>query len=110
MREAMSDAAKRSTSRQDRETDTILKRLSACICFHDLLSFHTDERPHQVAIRDPHSELTYSDFATRAERLADRLVDSGLRPGDRVALLAKNDAAFVDLTMAASMTGIVLVP
>lgn len=46
----------------------------------------------------------------RAERLAGRLIAEGLQPGDRIALLAKNDVGFVDVMMAASMTGLVLVP
>ncbi len=90
--------------------DAILARIEVCTCFHDLLFYHQQERPDQVAVQDQTSTLSYSDLLHRAERLAARLVAEGLQRGDRIALLAKNDVAFVDLIMAASMTGLVLVP
>ena len=87
-----------------------LARIDACTCFHDLLFFHRQERPDRPAVRVGAIEHSYADLADRAERLAARLLAHGLKPGDRIALLAKNDVAFVDLMMAASMTGLVLVP
>lgn len=95
---------------QDNDLISILARLDTCTCFHDLLFFHKQERPDQVALLDEVGEVTYSQALMRAECLAARLVEYGLTPGDRIALLAKNDFAFVDLMMAASMTGLVLVP
>lgn len=87
-----------------------LARIDACTCFHDLLFYHSQERPDVVAVEDGSGAVTYGDLLKRAERLAGRLVAEGLQPGDRIALLAKNDAGFVDVLMAASMTGLVLVP
>ena len=89
---------------------TILARIDGCNCFHDLLFYHQQERPDRVAVQDGSSLVTYAELLDRAERLAARLTSDGLKPGDRIALLAKNDVAFVDVMMAASMAGLVLVP
>ncbi|WP_417671824.1 class I adenylate-forming enzyme family protein [Roseibium sp.] len=90
--------------------DAILARIDVSTCFHDLLFYHDQERPDRVAVQDNLSSLTYAQLLGRTERLAARLADEGLRPGDRIALLAKNDVAFVEVMMAASMAGLVLVP
>ena len=54
--------------------------------------------------------VTYGALLQRVERLAAQLVREGLKPDDRVALLCKNNFAFCELMMAASRTGVVLVP
>ncbi|MDU8943381.1 long-chain-fatty-acid--CoA ligase [Rhodophyticola sp. MJ-SS7] len=110
MTRTIETAAGMRSGSDDDGVDAILARINSCTCIHDLLHFHDQERPGQVAVRDEMAELTYSDLLIRAKRLAARLSDEGLGPGDRVALLSKNDVAFVDLMMAASMTGVVLVP
>ena len=94
----------------DADLSAIIACLDVCTCFHDLLFYHRQERPDQIALIDEVAEVTYAQLVARAERLAARLVAHGLTPGDRIALLAKNDVAFVDLMMAASMTGLVFVP
>ncbi|MEP2027813.1 MAG: long-chain-fatty-acid--CoA ligase [Paracoccaceae bacterium] len=92
------------------ETRKILSQLDACICFHDSLRAHAQDRPDQIAVEDNSVSLSYSELWARASRLAAHLMKVGLRPGDRIALLAKNDVAFIELTLAAGMTGVVLVP
>jgi fatty-acyl-CoA synthase len=70
------------------------------------------------ALRDPEpTAITYSGKATsygelwrRVVRLGAMLGSRGVRPGDRVALLMKNSAAFVELALAVSHVGAVLVP
>ena len=90
--------------------EAILARIEASSCFHELLAHHRRERPRSVAVEDGVSSVTYGELSDRAERLAARLAAEGLRPGDRIALLARNDVAFTDVMMAASMAGLVLVP
>jgi acyl-CoA synthetase (AMP-forming)/AMP-acid ligase II len=47
-------------------------------------------------------ELTFSELDERSSRLATALVAAGVGPGDRVAILAKNDLAFYELAFACS--------
>ncbi len=54
--------------------------------------------------------LTYEQFGLRLERLHTVLVDLDTRPGDRVAVLAANSIAFVELYCGISATGRVQVP
>lgn len=88
----------------------ILERLGTCVALHDLARIHAAERPDALAVRDDVTSLIYRDLLHRAERLARRLQATGLTQGDRIAMLAKNDVSFAELSMAASMTGLVLVP
>ncbi len=87
-----------------------LERLADCVALHELARIHSVERPSKIAVADNASSLTYGELFDRAERLAARFRDSGLSPGERIALLAKNDVSFIELSIAASMTGLVLVP
>ena len=53
----------------------------------------------------------YRDFAARCAALASQLVGAfALRPGDRVALFARNDPAYLEVMYAAWMAGLAVVP
>ncbi len=54
--------------------------------------------------------LTYRDLDDRAERLAAALRDAGVTKGDRVALLAHNHVAHVDMLLATAKTGAIYTP
>ncbi len=54
--------------------------------------------------------LTYADLDDRAERLAAALREAGVGHGDRVALLAANHVAHVDMLLATAKTGAVYTP
>jgi acyl-CoA synthetase (AMP-forming)/AMP-acid ligase II len=88
----------------------ISERLASCKRVDELLVHHARERPEQVSMRVGHVSVTYAELLQRVERLAAHLVEEGLEPGDRIALLCKNDLAFCELMMAASRAGVVLVP
>ena len=54
--------------------------------------------------------LTYTEFADRLERLHGLLLDLGLRPGDRVAIVSFNSIPFTELYCGVPMAGFVQVP
>lgn len=54
--------------------------------------------------------VTHGEYARRVARLAGGLAGSGLAAGDRVAVLAQNGLAYVDLYGAAARLGLILVP
>jgi long-subunit acyl-CoA synthetase (AMP-forming) len=54
--------------------------------------------------------FTFSDALNQASRMASALLDLGLVPGDRVAILAKNSAEWVLADLAIAMAGLVSVP
>ncbi|WP_040690254.1 class I adenylate-forming enzyme family protein [Nocardia vinacea] len=55
-----------------------------------LLAKHADERPDQIAFRDPRQAVTYSQLDSRTARLAGHLIDLGLRAGDRLLMYLDN--------------------
>lgn len=68
--------------------------------------------PKKIAVIDPatDSKWTYVELNQRAEKLAVYLQKQGVRPGDRLALTAKNDISHFDLLFAASKIGAIFVP
>ncbi len=62
-----------------------------------------------LVVVDPPLRLTYRELDLRARRCAQVWRDLGLRPGDRVALLAHNRIEYLDAFFAAGKTGTILV-
>ncbi len=54
--------------------------------------------------------LTYGQFHERSRQLARALLARGLRPGDRLAVLAENSRSFVELMFASAHAGLVFTP
>jgi len=58
----------------------------------------------------PDEVRTFSDLHRNANRIAAALVERGVKPGDRFALMMRNHPEFVEAMIAASVTGAVFVP
>jgi fatty-acyl-CoA synthase len=59
----------------------------------------------QVAIRDELGDLTYKELDERSNALANAWREKGLKPGEGVAILARNHRGFVDAIFAAAKCG-----
>ena len=66
--------------------------------------------PHKRALIDGNTTLTYEAFDGLATRFAHALIDCGIRPGDRVAILSRNCWQFAVAAYAAARAGAILVP
>lgn len=66
--------------------------------------------PDRVAVAAGTESLTYREVEDRVDRLGAVLQDLGLRPGDRVALLAENEPEYVEIQTACLRYGFALVP
>ncbi|MFT4189909.1 MAG: AMP-binding protein [Comamonas sp.] len=66
--------------------------------------------PGRLALVYGSQRLSYADVQQRVERAAALLVARGIGPGDVVALLMKNSAAYLELSLAVSHVGAVLLP
>lgn len=60
---------------------------------------------NQVAIRDERGEVTYRELDLRSNALANAWREEGLKPGDGVAILARNHRGFLDAMFAAAKCG-----
>jgi len=54
--------------------------------------------------------LTYGEATARAARLAGAMLARGIRPGDRVAILSRNNFRYYEANLACALAGIVLIP
>lgn len=80
--------------------------------FADWVQTWAEVAPGRVAIREVESgrALTYARLSARAWRLHHALAAQGVRPGDRVAVLARNGAAAFELLVACLRLGAVYTP
>ncbi len=63
--------------------------------FAQILREHVAERPHAPALSFDGTTWSFHQLHERSSRVANALKTSGVRPGDRVAVLTKNRAEFV---------------
>lgn len=86
----------------------------------DLIALRAEEQPELDVLTFEHLSLdggatpdevrTYADLAENANRIAAGLVELGLQPGERFAIMMRNHPEFVETMIAASITGTVFVP
>lgn len=76
----------------------------------DWLAHRAGVMPGVIALVDDQGEHTYAELDQRVDRCAGVLWAAGVRPGDRVAMLAWNAPEVVELVHAVSRLGAILVP
>lgn len=77
---------------------------------HDLAAAGARRWPDRPAVWANGRWHLYAELNERASRLAARLRDEGLQRGQRVAVLAQNHLAHIDLLLAAPKLGVVFAP
>ena len=81
-----------------------MTNISRCVGYHALRT------PDRIAVTFEGGHTTYRELWHRAARLASLLLERGVAPGDKIALLMKNSPAFLEVAFAISHVGAVLVP
>ncbi len=86
----------------------------------DLVEIRAEQKPDLDVLTFEHLSLdggqtpdevrSYSQLAINGNRLAAALIERGMEPGDRFALMMRNHPEFVETMIAASITGCVFVP
>jgi fatty-acyl-CoA synthase len=76
----------------------------------DLLQRSALRRPDRTALVHGDVRLTYAELDAKVNRTANALADRGVTKGDRIALLAHNDHAYVEVTFALARLGAITVP
>jgi acyl-CoA synthetase (AMP-forming)/AMP-acid ligase II len=66
--------------------------------------------PDKAAVIFEDIELSWAALDERANRLATYLLDQGLRPGERVAVAARNALQWPEITFSLAKAGLILVP
>ncbi len=75
-----------------------------------LLDLHAERRPDAPAVVGAGGPLSWRDLRDRVTRLAGRLAARGVGRGDRVAILAQNDARYFETYLALAWLGALVVP
>src|SRR5690242_6557064 len=70
---------------------------------------HARSRPERPALTYGGRTWTYGQLDARSSRVARALLDEGVQPGDRVAILDKNSPEFFELQFGAAKVGAVMV-
>jgi D-alanine--poly(phosphoribitol) ligase subunit 1 len=76
----------------------------------DAVLQHVDQAPHRAAVKDLDRALTRGELRGAAGKVAAGLVQQGVEPGDRVALLIGNSVDFVVAALGCLWAGATFVP
>ncbi|THF60350.1 acyl-CoA synthetase [Pseudothauera rhizosphaerae] len=79
-------------------------------CIGDILRRTARRVPDKTAILCGEVSWTYRQFDRVCDRIANALIDRGVRQGDRVAILSRNSHAFAAMRFAIARMGAILVP
>src|SRR5215218_4213105 len=74
------------------------------------IAFHARRTPERPALNYRGEEISYAVFDARIRQAAGWLAGRGIGPGEVVAVLMKNSAAFLELVFATSHLGAVFLP
>jgi len=66
--------------------------------------------PDKVALIDAYGAVTYGELDDRSNRIANAIIDVGVRPGSHIGYLGKNSAAFFAIWMGINKAGCALCP
>ncbi len=71
---------------------------------------HATEQPEGIAVIHDGEQQTWRQYSTTVNRIANRLLESGLGSGSRIALLGKNSASYVEMMAGVLSAGAAYVP
>ncbi|MEV8378873.1 amino acid adenylation domain-containing protein [Kribbella sp. NPDC056861] len=80
------------------------------VCLHELFEASVDRAPDAVAVAGPGGTLTYAEVEDLANRIAHRLLDRGVEPGDKVGLVLDRTLAMVPALLGVLKAGAAYVP
>lgn len=72
---------------------------------HELLALRAAQTPDAIFLHEPAGNTTYAALQAMVDAAAEDLIGAGVRPTDRVLLVAENCAAHIALIMACSRVG-----
>lgn len=79
-------------------------------CIHDLVTIHANNKPHHLAVYHSKRSLTYSELDLYANKLANKLIESGVQAGDKVAVLLERSPLLIIAMLAIFKIGAIYVP
>ncbi|MBU1940433.1 MAG: AMP-binding protein [Candidatus Thermoplasmatota archaeon] len=75
-----------------------------------MIKMNAKKFPNVFAVKDKDRSITYPELNQRVNKLAHGLLSLGLKKGDKVAVLLENSIEIVEAYIAASKTGLIVIP
>ena len=85
-----------------------LTTMARSLTIGDLLRDRARLCPEKIALVDERRAWTFNQFNKRINRLANTLIASGIKRGERIALLSENRAEYLEIVGAAAKTGAIV--
>ncbi len=76
----------------------------------EILKVNAHKFGDKLALKDEKRQLSFAEYNSRSCRLANGLIDMGLKKGDMVAVISTNCLEFMEIYTAVAKAGIVVVP
>ena len=76
----------------------------------EIVNVNASKYPDKLALKDAKKQLTFKELNERTNRLANGILNSGIKKGDKVAILSNNCIEFMELYVAAAKGGFIIVP
>jgi acyl-CoA synthetase (AMP-forming)/AMP-acid ligase II len=76
----------------------------------EIANVNAKKYPNKLALKDAKCELTFNQLNERTNKLANGILNSGIKKGDKVAILSNNCIEFMELYVAAAKGGFIIVP
>lgn len=76
----------------------------------EIVNVNAKKYPDKLALKDTRKRLSFKDLNERTNRLANGILKSGIKKGDKVAILSNNCIEFMELFVAAAKGGFIVVP
>jgi acyl-CoA synthetase (AMP-forming)/AMP-acid ligase II len=76
----------------------------------EIVNVNAYKYPNKLALKDIKRQLTFGELNERTNKLANGILKSGIKKGDKVAILSNNCIEFMELYVAAAKGGFIIVP
>ena len=76
----------------------------------EIINVNAKKYPNKLALKDNKRQLTFKELNERTNKLANGILKSGIKKGDKLAILSNNCIEFMELYAAAAKGGFIIVP
>jgi len=90
--------------------DSRMRNIVLALKSGSFLLYNLGKHPDKLAIIDGERRITYRELTERISRFNGGLLSLGLSPGDRIAIIARNSAEFLETTLGPGFIGVKTIP
>ncbi len=76
----------------------------------EIINVNANKYPEKLALKDAKRQLTFRQLNERTNKLANGILKSGIKKGDKLAVLSNNCVEFMEIYVAAAKGGFIIVP